>query len=233
MKLENSTILLTGGSLGLGKAAARMLIDAGAKVAITGRNGARLTAIANELGAFPIVADVANEKDVLKTYAEFLDKFGRLDCLINNAGTGTFDKLVDFKAEDFRRVWEINVLGTALMAREAAKLFIKQNYGTIVNIGSTASLKGFENGTVYGATKFAVRSMSETWRAELRKYNVRVIQINPSEVPTAFGTVDGVEKPLNPKKLTPVEIAHAITSALSMDDRGFIQELTVIATNPF
>ena len=126
MKLENSTILLTGGSLGLGKAAARMLIDAGANVAITGRNSSRLREIAKELGAFPIVADVANENDVFKTYAEFLDKFGRLDCLINNAGTGTFDKLVDFKAEDFRRVWEINVLGTALMAREAAKLFINR-----------------------------------------------------------------------------------------------------------
>nr|MBA3901950.1 short-chain dehydrogenase [Bacteroidota bacterium] len=75
--------------------------------------------------------------------------------------------------------------------------------------------------------------MTQCWQADLRKYNVRVMGINPSYVATAFGTVDGVEKTAEPNKLTGTEIAHTIKSALEMDVRGFIPELSVWATNPF
>ena len=120
-----------------------------------------------------------------------------------------------------------------MMARAAAEIFIAQGHGNIVNVASTASLRGYAQGSVYSASKFALRSMSECWRAELRTHDIRVIQINPSYVPTAFGREDRVEKPEEAGKLTPVEIAHAIAGALEMNDRGFIPELSVFATNPF
>ena len=75
--------------------------------------------------------------------------------------------------------------------------------------------------------------MTQCWQAELRKYNVRVILVNPSEVPTAFGSTERIEKAEAKNKLRSFEIAHTIVSALEMDDRGFIPEVTVWATNPF
>jgi len=234
MNIKNSTFLITGGSLGIGKATAKMIIEKGGKVAITGRNESRLKKAADEIVACPIHADVANPEDVKKTYELFLKEFGKLDCLINNAGIGAgWNEVTELRLEDFQKVYSVNVFGAAMMTKEAAKLFKKQNYGNIINIASTAATKGYANGTVYSSSKFALRGMTECWRAELRKYNVRVILVNPSEVKTAFGDPDGIEKEDVPNKLRGVEIAHSIVSALEMDDRGFIPELTIWATNPF
>lgn len=234
MQIINSTFLITGGSIGIGKASAKLIIEKGGKAAITGRNENRLKKSADEICAFPIHADVAKPDDIKKTYELFLKEYGKLDCLINNAGIGGgWNEVTDLKLEDFQKVYSVNVFGAAMMTKEAAKLFKKQNYGHIVNIASTAATKGYANGTVYSSSKFALRGMTECWRAELRKYNVRVILINPSEVKTAFGNPDGKEKEEVPNKLRGVEIAHSIVSALEMDDRGFIPEVTIWATNPF
>jgi 3-oxoacyl-[acyl-carrier protein] reductase len=233
MKIEDSRILITGGSLGIGKATAKLLADHGAKVAVTGRDRGRLEKAGSETGAFPIVADVSSVEDIDRTYDEFMGKFGRLDCLVNNAGIGLHRKADDVTLEDFETVFKVNVYGAALMASRALPFFIRQNGGNIVNVGSTAALKGYESGTVYAATKFALRGMTQCWQAEMRKYNVRVILINPSEVATAIGSPDRVEREAAPNKLRSMEIAHAIKSVLEMDDRGFIPELSVWATNPW
>ena len=234
MEILNSTFLITGGSAGIGKAAAKLIIEKGGKVAITGRDEKRLNDTAKKIGAYPIHADVANEKDVEKTYNLFLKEFKKLDCLVNNAGIGgEWQEVWDLTLEDFHNVFSVNVFGAAMMAKKAAELFKKQKSGNIVNISSTAGTKGFQNGTVYASSKFALRGMTECWRTELRKYNVRVILINPSEVLTAFGEDDRKEKPEAANKLRGIEIAHTIISTLEMDDRGFIPEVTIWATNPF
>jgi 3-oxoacyl-[acyl-carrier protein] reductase len=233
MNLQDATVLITGGTLGIGYDTARLLIEAGAKVAITGRDQDRTEKAARELGALAITADVAKPEDVDRTYEEFLQHFGRLDCLINNAGIGISKKLEELTVEDFEKVYSVNVYGAALMAARAAALFKKQNYGNILNIASTAGGKGYEGGTVYASSKFALRGMTQCWQAELRRHNVRVMVINPSEVTTAFGNPDREEREDQPNKLRGEEIAMAIKGALEMDDRGFIPELTVWATNPF
>lgn len=233
MKLKDATILITGGTLGIGYATAKLLIEAGAKVAITGRDQDRVEKAAQELGALGITADVARQADVDHTYEQFLEHFDRLDCLINNAGIGISKKLEQLTVEDFRKVYEVNVYGAAMMAAKAATLFKQQNYGNIVNIASTAGSKGYEGGSVYSSSKFALRGMTQCWQAELRRHNVRVMLVNPSEVTTAFGNPDREERPDDSKKLRGAEIAMAIKGALELDDRGFIPELTVWATNPF
>ncbi|MCC6256130.1 MAG: SDR family oxidoreductase, partial [Ignavibacteriaceae bacterium] len=187
MKIKDSTFLVTGGSAGIGKATAKLLVEKGGKVAITGRDKSKLEKVAKEIGAFPIHADVAVENDVHKTYELFLKQFGKLDCLINNAGIGAaWNEITELDIKAFHRVYDINVFGAALMASEAAKLFKKQKSGNIINICSTAGTKGFANGTVYSSSNSAVRGMTHCWQADLRKYNVRVILVNPSEVTTAF-----------------------------------------------
>jgi len=232
MLINNSTFLITGGSSGIGKATASALIEKGGKVAITGRDEAKLKKVAEEIGAFPIHADVGNPLDVEKTYRLFLERFSKLDCLINNAGIGAWSLLTDISLEEFQKVYSVNVFGAALMGQKAAQLFQAQNYGNIVNIASSAGTRGFEKGTIYASSKFALRGMTECWRAELRKYNVRVILVNPSEVLTAFFSPDRSEKPEEASKLRSEEIAHTIVATLAMDDRGFIPEVSIWATNP-
>jgi len=232
MNLKNAVALITGGSAGIGRSIAEALAASGARVAITGRDKARLEEAAGSLGVLGIQADVTNEADVLRTYREVLAKFGDLDILVNNAGVGTFKSLVDMDRAGFEAVFATNVTGAMLMGREAAKHFIQRNRGNIVNIASTASLRGAAHGTAYYASKFALRGMTECWRAELRKHNIRVMQVNPSEVLTDFAATAGIPQKANASKLRGEEIAHAVKAILEMDDRGFTTELSVFATNP-
>ena len=232
MNLKNATALITGGSSGIGFAIAKCLIDAGSRVAITGRDEKKLYKAAEMLNAVPIRADVANEGDVVRTYREVLQAFGHLDILVNNAGSGVFKKLVDMDLASFEATFATNVTGAMLMGREAAKHFIQQNRGNIINVSSTASLRGAANGTAYYASKFALRGMTECWRAELRQYNIRVFLLNPSEVLTSFAASAGFEQKENLTKLRGEDIAHMVKAMLEMDDRGFTPELTIFATNP-
>ena len=232
MNLRNAVALITGGSAGIGRAIAHSLAASGARVAITGRDQGRLSEAARALGAFPIHADVAKEDDVARTYRELMAEFGDLDILVNNAGFGVFKSLVDSDRASFDAVFATNVTGAMLMAREAAKHFIVRQRGNIVNISSTAGLRGAPNGTAYYASKFALRGMTECWRAELRRHNIRVFLINPSEVLTSFAASAGLAQKENETKLRSEEIAYIVKAALEMDDRGFTPELSVFATNP-
>jgi 3-oxoacyl-[acyl-carrier protein] reductase len=229
MNLKNSTALVTGGSSGIGFAIAKSFIGAGARVAITGRDEKKLYKAAETLSAVAIRADVSNESDVTRTYREVLQAFGHLDILVNNAGSGVFKKLVDMDRASFDGVFATNVTGAMLMGREAAKHFIERNSGNIINICSTASLRGAANGTAYYASKFALRGMTECWRAELRQHNVRVFLVNPSEVLTGFA---GLPQKENATKLRGEDIALMVKAVLEMDARGFTPELTIFATNP-
>ena len=233
MNLKNATALVTGGTNGIGLAIAKTLADAGTRVAITGRNERRFADARKAVDALVVQADVSNEADVERTYGEVLQKFGHLDILVNNAGMGVIKPLVEMDKPSFERVFATNVTGAMLMAREAAKHFIERKSGNIINIGSTAGVRGAAKGTAYYGTKFALRGMTECWRAELRPYNVRVMLVNPSEVLTDFYATAGLpQNKENPTKLRGEDIAHAVKAALEMDDRGFTIELTVFATNP-
>ena len=118
------------------------------------------------------------------------------------------------------------------MGREAAKLFVKRQRGNIVNIASTAGLRGAPNGTAYYASKFALRGMTECWRGELRKHNIRVFLVNPSEVLTEFSARAGLTQKENETKLRGQDIAYVVKAMLEMDDRGFAPEVSIFATNP-
>lgn len=232
MEIKNAKILITGGATGMGYEMAKIFKDKGAEVLICGRTEKTVIEAAKALDVLGFTADVANEQDV-KNLFEFVEqKWNGLDVLINNAGVGYFSDLVSTTTEDFTRVWDINVKGAFMVGREAAKVFTRQNKGNIINIGSTASLYGFANGSAYVASKFALKGLTECWRAELRKHNVRVMQINPSEVVTDFGAKSGYGSDNNGKKLTASEIAHVAMSMLTMNDVGFITDATVFATNP-
>jgi len=232
MNLSNARILVTGGSAGIGKATAKLLVEAGAKVVITGRNVEKLNRVAEEIGAIAVAFDVSDYASIPTKAAETVEALGGIDVLVNNAGIGDFPLMGDITIEHFERVFSTNVFGLTLLTQELVKHFKEQKNGHIINIASTAGVRGFARGTVYAASKFALRGMTECWRAELRPHNVRVILVNPSEVTTAFANEERIERPDEAYKLRPLEIAYTIKATLEMDDRGFIPEVTVWATNP-
>ena len=228
MKIDSARALVTGGSSGIGFETARLLAQRGARVAICGRDRAKLEAAAKEIGAVAIAADVSVEGEAVDLVARAIGELDDYNVLVNNAGFGSFGPLLDLDLAEMQRVFATNVFGAMVVARESARHFVKKDYGNIVNVASSAALRGFANGTAYVASKFALHGMTECWRAELRKSNVRVMQINPSEVQTAFFR----SRDFNPRKLVAADIAQAIVSMLELDDRGFVTEMSVWATNP-
>ena len=233
MNLKEAKVLITGGSSGLGYETARQLIARGAKVIISGRNKTNLEAAAKEIGAQSFVGDVSKEAEVQDMIEFTIKEFGGFNVLVNNAAFGYFDQLVNMDTQKVRALFETNVIGAMMVARESAKHFVEKQYGNIVNISSTAGRAGFSGGTAYAASKFALSCMTECWRAELRQHNIRVMQVNPSEVQTQFGPNAGrPPKLFNASKLQSPDIAHTIISMLELDDRAFITEATVWATNP-
>ena len=234
MNVKGKNIIITGGSLGIGKETARDLVEKGANVLITGRSESRLIEAKRYTGAKIIEFDISDHENISDNARKCIDILdGRVDVLINNAGIGVRRSVDELNIDDFLKVFNVNVFGLALFTKEIIPRMIKKSYGTIINIGSTASLKGYKNGSIYSSSKFAVRCLTQCWQAELRPHNIRVCQVNPSEVTTAFGNSERVERENVDNKLTSKEISHSIISAIEMDDRGFINELNIWATNPF
>jgi 3-oxoacyl-[acyl-carrier protein] reductase len=233
MNLENKRILITGASSGLGKAMAKALISKGANVLITGRDADKVKDVAHELGCWGLASSIASEDAILALFAAIDSTWGGIDILINNAGIGYFHPVEEVQWAHLEEIFHTNVFGAALAGREAAIRMKAQSSGHIINVASTAGSRGFKNGTVYAASKFALKGMTQCWMHELRPHNIRVTLLSPSAVPTAFNVESREEKDLKDGLLTPNELAHAVVSVLEMDNRGFIPELEVWATNPF
>ena len=234
MNVKGKNIIITGGSLGIGKETARDLVKKGANVLITGRSVNRLFEAKIYTGSKIIEFDISDHENMSKNAKKCIDILdGRVDVLINNAGIGVRKSVDELNIEDFLKVFNVNVFGLALFTKEIIPYMVKESFGTIINIGSTASLKGYKNGSIYSSSKFAVRCLTQCWQAELRPHNIRVCQVNPSEVTTAFGNSERVEREDVDNKLTPKEISHSIISTIEMNDRGFVNELNIWATNPF
>ena len=234
MNIKGKNVIITGGSLGIGKQTAYDLLEKGANVLVTGRSIERLNEAFKDsdakLSAFDI-GDTDNINLNAKKCLKILDN--KVDILINNAGIGVKKSIDKLNIKDFLDVFNVNVFGLSLFTKEIVPIMKRNTEGTIINIGSTASLKGYKNGSIYSSSKFAVRSLTQCWQSELRPFNIRVCQVNPSEVTTAFGNSERIERGEVYNKLTSKEISHAIISSIEMDNRGFVNELNVWATNPF
>ena len=194
MNVKGKNIIITGGSLGIGKETAKDLVKKGANVLITGRSENRLLEAKIYTGSKIIEFDISDHENISENTKKCIDILdGRVDVLINNAGIGVAKSIDELNIEDFLKVFNVNVFGLALFTKEIIPYMVKESFGTIINIGSTASLKGYKNGSIYSSSKFAVRCLTQCWQAELRPHNIRVCQVNPSEVTTAFGNSERVE----------------------------------------
>ena len=191
---RDKTALVTGASSGIGRAIARRLCAEGMKVVCCARRAERLEALRAELeGAdgelLPVTADLRDETQILSMFATTRERFGGVDVLINNAGLGHLAPLTSGATEHWREMLELNVLALCICTREAvADMRRRGDFGHVIHISSMSAHRVPTQSGVYSATKFAVRSLTEGLRQELRATGskIRVTAISPGFVETEF-----------------------------------------------
>ncbi len=184
--IAGKVVVITGASSGLGEATARHLSSLGAHLVLGARRQDRLEALAADIRgaggkAEIVVTDVTRKQDVAALVQAALTNFGRLDVMINNAGLMAVAPLAELKVDEWDSMLDINVKGVLYGIAAALPVFQKQDSGHFINIASVAGLKVFGNATVYSATKFAVRAISEGLRAEVGG-KIRSTVISPGAV---------------------------------------------------
>jgi 2-deoxy-D-gluconate 3-dehydrogenase len=195
--LAGRTALVTGGNGGIGWALASGLKEAGARVAVTGRDSAKNQAVAAQLGNAAVFSlDVRDEAAVKETMAGVIEHLGRLDILINNAGLARLGNVLEQPLEDWNFVVDTNLTGAFLCAKYAAQAMVAQGEGgKIINIGSMYSLFGPPNVTSYAASKAGMLGLTRALAVELAPHNVQVNAILPGWYPTG-GTAEIESAPL-------------------------------------
>ena len=188
--IREKVFLVTGGSRGIGLDLAETLLDQGAKVVICGRKQAGLDAAIAQLDALDRVlavpAHVAKEADVDRLFDQAVDRFGRIDALVNNVGMNLITGVADADPGLFNKIVESNLTGTWLCSRKAAQLMRAQSSGKIVSITSIAARRAAPFMGVYGIAKAAIEMMTKTLAQELAPFNIQVNAVAPCMVRTRF-----------------------------------------------
>ena len=197
-RFDGRVVLVTGGSSGIGYAAAKAFLEEGAKVAITGRDATRLQRAEEELArsgtVLAIRGDVAKAEDARRMVTETTRKLGPLDVLVNNAGIVNPGSLRDYPLADWRRVIDVNLTGTFLGMQATIDSMIDAGGGSIINISSIEGMAASPFVHGYVASKFAVRGITKSAAIELAPHRIRVNSIHPGLVhtPMSQNTPDGL-----------------------------------------
>ena len=237
MNLKGKNALITGGGRGLGKAVAVALANEGVNVGITGRNEESLKTTVAELEKLGVKAaysvfDVEEMAQVEQGVASIASQLGGIDILINNAGVGDFGSFEEMPVETWEKVMKVNLFGVYYVTKATLPCLKQNKEGDIVNVASTAGLKGGPNMSAYGASKAAVISLSQSLMAELRKFNIRVITLTPSTIATDM-SIEGKLTDGNPEKvLQPEDFAEWVRDILKMNRRAMIASASIFSTNP-
>ena len=193
--LDGKITIVTGGTSGIGEAIAKAFVSEGAKVVIAGRREEEGRALERSIGVRFVRADVAREADVKAMVDRTLDWFGRLDCLVNNAGIPSpMVSVTEVDVATIDQVLAVNVKGVLLGMKHAAPVMLAQQSGSIVNVSSMAGHRGGVSGHIYSASKGAVSALTRSVAAELGEKGVRVNSISPGAIVTGiFGKNAGLE----------------------------------------
>jgi 3alpha(or 20beta)-hydroxysteroid dehydrogenase len=232
-RLAGKVALITGAGGGIGTAAARRFAEEGASLLLSDANAERAAQLAQELGdvAHARAQDVTSEEDWQAVIEWALERHGRIDVLLNNAGVFLAAPLADTTLEEFRRVMDVNVLGVFLGMRAVAPVMSEQKAGSIVNVSSVAGLTGGPLLSAYAASKWAVRGITKVVAKELAPFGVRVNSLHPGQIDTDMNTRQRERTPELIDKLirgiplrrigTPEELAHAFVY-LACDESVYV-----------
>lgn len=188
MELKDKVIVITGASRGLGKAMAEAFAAAGAKLALSARSKGELEKVAGELGTLPVVADVTAEGQVKNLAEAAIEKYGRIDIWINNAGIWFPRRPIeetDWQGE-VRQMLEVNLFGLVYGSIAAESQMKKQQHGVILNILSSSALDGRVGSSGYVSSKFAASGFTKTLRKETADFNIKVIGVYPGGIKTSL-----------------------------------------------
>lgn len=244
-RLKNKVVLITGASNGIGRACAEAYAEAGAKLMIGARRPEPLAETATDLRerfgveveAMPL--DVRDGDGVEAFVKAAVERFGRIDILVNNAGLAVgMDKLADGQDDDWTRMLDTNVLGALRVLRAVIRVMLDQpEGGDVINLGSLAGHIAYEGGSVYCATKHALRAITEAVRQETLGKNIRVGSIDPGMVETEFSRVrfkgdteraDSVYRGMTP--LTAADIAECIVFMTARPAHVCIEKIVINPT---
>jgi NADP-dependent 3-hydroxy acid dehydrogenase YdfG len=241
--LKQKVAIVTGASSGIGEATAIALAAAGVKVAIAARRSERLETLTQRIQqnggeALPITADVANEAQVQDMVSATKDKWGRVDILVNNAGVMLLGPVYQANTEDWRRMFDVNVLGLMYATHAILPLMKAQGEGHIVNISSVAGRVANAGTGVYNATKWAVGAFSESLRKEVHKDKIRVTIIEPglvaTELPQHITNSEAKERAKafyeSVRSLDSEDIAAAIVYAVTQPPHVNVNEILIRPT---
>ena len=239
--IDGKVIVITGASSGIGRAAARLLAERGAKVVLGARRVDELEAIVNEIRTSGGEAtcrqtDVSNRDDMASLCGLASDRYGKLDVLISNAGIGPISKFEELRVSDWEAMVDVNVKGLLYGIAAALPIFRQQGFGHFVNTISTAGIQMSATMGVYAATKNAVRTLSEGLRIESEgKY--RVTGISPGFVGTSFadsmtdpGIKAQIQRRMDEIALEPEAIARAMAFAIEQPDDVDVGDIVVRPT---
>ncbi|GMB08765.1 NADP-dependent 3-hydroxy acid dehydrogenase YdfG [Thermolongibacillus altinsuensis] len=229
--LKGQVAIITGASRGIGKAIAHKLAEKGAKLALVG-SSEEIHKTGEELKKQGFVdvetfqVDVANEEQMNRMVSETIQKFGRIDLLVNNAGIGFFKPVEETTIDEWKRVFEVNVQGVFIGTKAVLPHMKKQKSGTIITISSDVGRYTIPNGAAYTATKYAVQGFSGSLAQEVREYGIRVGTINPGMVDTYFAnSVQGA--PEKQDWLKAEDIADAVVYMASAPKHMLIDEIVL------
>ena len=190
--LTGKVAIVTGATKGIGLAIAERMINEGMRVAVSARTEADVASVAERLGenAMGVVCDVADPASCTALVEQTVERFGRIDVLVNNAGLGIFKPISEMTVEEWQLQVDVNLGGVFYCSKAALPHLSASGDGYIINIGSLASRNSFANGTGYNASKFGLLGMTEAMMLDVRYDDVRVSIIMPGSVNTPFNNHD-------------------------------------------
>ncbi len=233
--IDNKVVLITGGSRGIGYGIAAVLMQFGARVAITSRTQAGADDAANRLNqlgkdrAFGIAADVRNLQSQQQAVDQVLKKWGQLDVVVANAGLGYFASVETLTEDQWRETIDTNLTGV-FFTMKATIAALKKSSGYIITMASLAGTNFFEGGSAYNASKFGLVGFTQAAMLDLRKHGIKVATIMPGSVATEFNAHEPSEQ--DAWKIQPEDIGQLVVNLLQMNPRTLPSKIEVRPSLP-
>ncbi len=233
--LSNKVAFITGGNKGIGYGIAESLLKEGMKVAISSRSLDSAESASKQLmqdhggEVLPLAVDVREYEQQVEANARIMERFGKLDVLIANAGIGHFAPVDQMSIEDWNAVIETNVNGVFYSIRACANA-LKESKGYIFTISSLAGTNFFANGSAYNASKFAVTGFSQAAMLDFRPYDVKLSTIMPGSVTSYFNNHEPVES--DAWKIQPEDLGKLVVDLLKMHPRTLPSKVEVRPSRP-
>ena len=229
--MSEKVIWITGASTGIGREIAMEFSKAGNIIVATARRKSRLVNLVSEIKfagreASAFVCNVASERSVQITAKRIREKYGKIDCLVNNAGVTVFKSFTDTKVYEFDYVMETNLRGAFLCMKNVLPQMIKNKKGHIINIISVAANTVYEYSSEYSASKAGLLALTNSIRKETRRYNIKISNILPGAVETAMWDSKTRAKYKN-RMLSPSDVAKIVLQVFEQPKKVLVEDIII------